>query len=100
MRNITRAMVAFLINRLGATRFDAHDLERLMLRFYPIAFGRDLVNFGQTSYPFHQFSAHFAKFVDREFEGQLHKTRKVRSRNLVGAFSSNQEWERSVAVVV
>ena len=42
----------------------------------------------------HQFNAHFAKWVDTEFRGQIRKTRKVVSDNLGGKPSQNQEWEK------
>jgi hypothetical protein len=93
MIHITHQMAALLINDI-ASPFDAHMVERRALRTYPIAFARELMEFGHTNDPLHQFSAAFARWIDTEFTGRIRKAQKVISENLGGQQSQNQEWER------
>src|ERR1700686_5689857 len=98
MEHICRISAAAVINQLSAL-FDMHMVERLTVRLYPVEFGKELVRFGHTSDPLHQFSAHFAKWIDSEFAGQIRQTRKVTSENLGGREPQNQEWEKIVPQV-
>jgi len=76
-------------------RFDTHLVEKRILREYPEAFAQELLRFAQSSAdPLHQFSAHFAKWIDRQFGGQIRQTRKVLTPNLAGDSIQNQQWER------
>ena len=93
MRHITRDMAASIINVMPPT-FDAHRLERRVLRTYPVAFAYQLLEFTTSQDPLHQFSAAFARWIDSEFRGEIRKTHKVNSDNLGGESSQNQEWER------
>ena len=100
MRYITRQIIAPVINGLQDP-FDAHMLEKRVLRLHPEAFARELLVYARTGDPLLQFSAHFAKRVDVMFRGQIRKTQKVFSDNLAGDSIKNQEWRRinpSVAV--
>ena len=94
VRHITRQMGAWVINGFQAS-FDTHMVERRILRLYTEAIARELLEYSRTSAdPLHQFSAHFAKWIDSEFGGQIRQTRKVSSNNLAGEPTQNQEWER------
>jgi hypothetical protein len=97
MRNITHQMAVSAINGLD-NRFDAHMIEKRILRVHPAAIARELLWFdGRTVDPLKQFSAHFARWIDREFRqrtGQITKTQKVSSYNLAGDSIRNQEWQR------
>lgn len=92
MKHISRLMVAPVMDQF--VRFDTHMIERRILRFHPIAFAMELLEFAQTDDPLHQFSAQFARWIDREFTGQIRQTHKVISDNLGGESSQNQEWEK------
>ncbi len=94
MQYLTRAMIVAILNRLP-DRFDAHQVERRALRLHAAAFAEDLLRFQTSPDPLQQFSAAFARWVDTSFRGQIRKTRKVRSANLGGEESSNQEWEKT-----
>jgi hypothetical protein len=98
MQHITRAIAAAIINELPA-RFDAHMLEKRILRLYPVDVAQELLEFRQTEDTLHQFSAHFAKWVDTQFRGQIRQTRKINSENLGGLESSNQEWEKMIGQI-
>jgi hypothetical protein len=92
-------MTAAIINQLPP-RFDAHLLERRLLRLYTVAIAREMIAFNRAGDALHQFSAAFARWVDREFHGQIQQTRKVTSENLGGERSRNQEWEKIVGQIV
>jgi len=72
MRHITHQMAASVMNGVQAT-FDTHMLERRTLRLFPGALARELLRFSNTNDALHQFSAHFAKWIDNEFRGQIRK---------------------------
>jgi hypothetical protein len=91
-------MAATVINVL-ATPFDAHMLEKRILRLYAVAVASEVLEFRHTGDALHQFSAAFARWVDREFQGQIRQTRKVVSENLGGEPSQNQEWEKIVSQI-
>ena len=93
MRHITRMIVAPIINGFPEP-FDAHMVEKRVLRLHPEAFARELLAYRQTRDPLLQFSAHFAKRVDFMFRGQIRKTQKVFSDNLAGDLIKNQQWRR------
>ena len=80
-RHITRDIAAAVLNELPSP-FDTHIIERRILRLHTEAVARELLEFRNTGDILHQFSAHFAKWIDTEFEGQIRKTRKVVSVNL------------------
>lgn len=75
--------------------FDAHRLERRTLRVLPIPFAEELLEFRMSDDPLQQFSAAFAQWFDRAFEGDIRKTAKVESCNLGGVKSLNQEWAKT-----
>lgn len=93
MRHITRQIVAPVINRFQCP-FDAHMIEKRVLRLHAEAFARELLAYGHTRDPLLQFSAHFAKWIDNKFRGQIRKTQKVFSDNLAGDSIKNQQWCR------
>ena len=93
MKFLTRTMLVPILNSLGPT-FDAHQVERRTLRRQPIEFAQELLRFQGCNDPLQQFNARFARWIDTEFRGHLTKTRKVRSPNLGGEDSSNQEWRK------
>jgi hypothetical protein len=74
--------------------FDTHKLERLTLRRHTEAFAEELLEFRQTRDPLNTFSARFAKWVDFTFQQEIEQTTKIRSENLGGLMSENQEWRR------
>lgn len=98
MTHIDRAIAAPIMNMLPS-RFDAHKLEKRLLRVHPDVVANEILAFRHTSDPLHQFSAAFARWVDREFQGQIRQTQKVVSENLGGEQSQNQEWEKIVSQV-
>ena len=92
MKHITHGMAAAAINELDSP-FDAHMVERRMLRLHTVAMAEELLEYRHTD-TLHQFSATFARWLDSDFAGQIRKTRKVHSDNLGGRANSNQEWEK------
>jgi hypothetical protein len=88
-------MVAPVINRLREP-FDAHLLEKRVLRLHAEAFVRELLAYRQTTDPLMQFSMQFARWVDREFRADIRKTHKVRSDNLAGDAIQNQHGAESM----
>ena len=98
MTHINHAMAATVINLLPK-HFDAHTLEKRLLRLHASAVASEILAFNHTSDVLHQFSAAFARWVDREFQGQIRQTRKVVSENLGGEPSQNQEWEKIVGQI-
>jgi len=99
MRHITHAIAAATINELDP-RFDTHMLEKRILRLHPVDVAQELLEFQAAEDTLHQFSAHFAKWIDAEFRGQIRKTRKVNTESLGGQESLNQEWEKVVGQIV
>jgi hypothetical protein len=91
-------MAATVINQLP-THFDSHLLEKRLLRLYTSAVASEMLAFNHTNDALHQFSAAFARWVDREFQGQIRQTRKAASENLGGETSLNQEWQKIVIQV-
>ena len=94
MRHITRQMAASTINLLPSS-FDAHMVEKRMLRLHTVAFANDILEYASTDDPLTRFSNQFARWLDATFQGQIHQTRKVASDNLGGAKTRNQEWEKA-----
>ncbi len=98
MTHIDHAISATVINLLP-TLFDAHMLEKRLLRLYAVSVAREIIEFDHTGDPLHQFSAALARWVDREFQGQIRQTRKIVTENLGGELSQNQEWEKIAAQI-
>lgn len=86
-------MIADAINDLD-TKFDAHEVERRVLRKQPIAFANELLRYAQSNDVLRAFSAQFAKYVDATMRGQIRQTAKVCSPNLGGLDSECQQWEK------
>ena len=97
MRHITHLMAAEVINELDSP-FDAHMVERRILRLHTVAVAEELLEYRHTD-TLHQFSAAFARWIDSEFQGQIRQTQKVQSENLGGRTNSNQEWEEITAPI-
>ena len=74
--------------------FDTHDIERDFRRTYPSVFAAEFARFAAADDPLHRFSASFGRWLLDSFPAVIRPTRKVRSTNLRGRVSSNQEWER------
>jgi hypothetical protein len=68
VRHMLRVMTAAVLNQFP-TVFDTHMVEKITLRHYPVAFAQELVRFGHTSDPWHQFSAHYAKWIHKGIRG-------------------------------
>ena len=94
MTNNTRHMTAAILTALG-NPFDAHAVEQRILRDHPIEVGQELQHFRHKRDPLRVWSAQTAQWIDRQFRGQLRKTRKVKTPNLGGKPSWNQEWEKA-----
>ena len=90
-------MAAEVINELDSP-FDAHMVERRILRLHTVAVAEELLEYRHTD-TLHQFSAAFARWIDSEFQGQIRQTQKVQSENLGGRTNSNQEWEEITAPI-
>lgn len=91
MEFLTGELIAGALNVLG-DRFDAHDVEALLLRTSTGAFARELLRYETRDDPLLRFSAEFSQHLDRRFGGQIQQTEKVPSRNLGGQVSRNQQW--------
>lgn len=76
MRHITDRMIVTAINQMEE-RFDAHDLEKRLLRQNPVAVAREIIEHRRNRDILRSFSAKFAKYVDRTFAGRIRKTAKV-----------------------
>ena len=93
MKYLNRDMVAQVLNSLDSP-FDAHLVEEGCRQRYPVAVADELSSFGNSPDPLRQFSAAFAQRLGREFASQIQKTSKVKSENLRGRVSRNQQWTR------
>ena len=95
MKHITQAIAADILNQLGDV-FDTHDIDRRILRIYPIEVAEELLEFRATDDPLLRFSAAFSQWIGRTFSGQIAKAGlgKVRTANLGGELSDNQRWTR------
>jgi hypothetical protein len=89
-------MTASVLNQLGPT-FDTHLVEKRLLRWHSAAVASEILEFSQAQDTLHQFSAQLGKWIDLEFRGQIRQTQKVRTENLGGEMSMNQQWERTNA---
>lgn len=92
MKHITASHLQPVLDHLTGP-FDAHQLERALLRREPHAFARELLEHQDVTV----FSSQFARWFDREFggaAGAVRKTRQVKSANLIGNENANQEWEQ------
>lgn len=98
MTHVSRSTVASVLNQLP-TVFDVHIVEKRLLRLYALTVAHEILAFEHTGDALHQFSAALARWLDREFQGQIRQTRKVISENLGGEPSQNQEWEKLVPVI-
>ncbi len=101
MRYLTADMVADAINR-APTPFDAHDVEKRVLRHHPVETAREIEAQAGSGDALRFFSAVLSRYVEKTFggpAGQIRKTRKVESENLGGQRSANQQWEKLVARV-
>lgn len=99
MQHLTSEMIAQAMNDLQ-DQFDSHALEKRTLRRFTIPFAQEILRFAHTDDPLLQFSAAFARFVDRTFAEQLIKTEKVPSENLGGEQSLNQKWKKRATTIV
>jgi hypothetical protein len=93
MKHISRKMVARVLNEVESP-FDAHMIERRILRLETVAVANELLEYQYTD-TLQQFSAAFASWISRTFVGQIRKTRKVMSDNLGGRECANQEWVKT-----
>ncbi len=94
MQFLTAQMLADGINQLGE-RFDAHAVEKRVLRLHTNEFSQELIRYATSTDQLRQFSAVFSKAVDSTFNGQIVQTQKVSSENLGGEISVNQEWQKT-----
>lgn len=102
MRYLTAQMLADAINRAPSPRFDSHDVEKSALSLHPVETAREIVAQANSGDALRSFSAALAKSIDHTFGspgGQIRKTSKVRSENLRGSASRNQQWEKLVPIV-
>lgn len=103
MRYLTAQMIADAINRAPNPIFDAHDVERSVLRFHAVETANEIVAQARSGDPLKCFSAVLAKYVDGTFgglAGQIRRTSKTHSPNLGGETSPNQQWEKLVTPIV
>jgi hypothetical protein len=70
MIHIKHQMAATVVNQLQS-RFDAHDVERRILRLYTVPIASELLEFRNATDPLQQFSAAFAKWIDRSLRGRF-----------------------------
>ncbi len=101
MRYLTAQMVTDAINRAPSPRFDSHDIEKSALGLHPVETAQEIVAQAASSDALRYFSAVLARHIDNTFGGpggQIRKTSKVRSENLRGLVSLNQQWEKLVPI--
>ena len=98
MQFLTAQMMADGINQLD-DRFDAHAVEKRVLRLHTNEFAQELMRYATSTDQLRQFSAAFAKSVDSTFNAQIVQTQKVNSENLGGELSMNQEWQKATTPV-
>jgi hypothetical protein len=102
MRYLTVQMVADALNRAPSPRFDSHDVEKSALSLHPVETAQEIVAQADSGDALKYFSAVLARYIDNTFGspgGQIRKTSKVRSENLRGLVSRNQEWEKLVPII-
>jgi hypothetical protein len=103
MRYLTAQMVADAINRVPSPVFDSHDVEKGVLQLHSVWTAKEILHQRRSGDALRCFSAAFAKYVDQTFAGaagQIQKTTKVKSENLGGEVSLNQQWRKLVATIV
>jgi len=88
-------MAATVFNQLPVT-FDTHCVERRVLRLFPVPFAEELLEFRHADDPLLRFSAAFSQWIGNTFQSEIRKSGsgKVRSANLGGEDSNNQEWTK------
>ena len=91
MRYTTPAHVLPLL--IAPVSFGTHDVEREFRRVHPGVLAAEFARFAAADDPLHRFSAKFGRWLLDSFPAIIRPTRKVRSTNLRGRISSNQEWE-------
>ncbi|MBN8602965.1 MAG: hypothetical protein J0M26_18150 [Planctomycetes bacterium] len=95
MKHITLPMLVDAINELNDP-FDAHDVERRVLRNQPAAMAQDILRYANSGDVLRTFSAQFARHVDSVLRGQIEQTAKVSTANLGGLVSECQQWRKLV----
>lgn len=95
MKHIDRTMAASVLDQLP-TNFDTHHIEKRILRLFPVAFAEELLEFRHADDPLLRFSAAFSQWIGNTFHREIRKSSagKVRSINLGGDESENQEWTK------
>ena len=93
MNFITPEMLSSEIDSLGEF-FDAHDIERRILRNQPVAFAQELLRYREADDILRTFSAQFSRFVDTSQSGRLEKAERVTTANLGGLLSECQQWRK------
>jgi len=100
MKYLKPSMIADIINQFQDDRFDAHSVEKRLLRVNTVEMTREILRYRNKRDVLMTFSAQLARYIDRTFRGQIRKTTKVGSENLGGLPCRNQEWVRLVTPVV
>jgi hypothetical protein len=98
VQHITPQMAVDALNQLD-TRFDAHDVEKRLLRLHTVAVAQEILRYANSGDVLRNFSAQLARWIDRTFQGQIRQVASVHSENLGGRVSSNTEWEKLVPQV-
>jgi hypothetical protein len=100
MKYVKPSMIADIINQFDGDRFDAHSVEKRLLRINTVETAREIIRYRNSNDVLMNFSAQLARYIDRTFRGQIRKTTKVGSENLGGRTCRNQEWVKLVTPVV
>ena len=95
MIHITRAIAARVLNELPVS-FDTHRIERRILRLYTVEFAEELLEYRKDDDPLLRFSAAFSQWIGKTFNKHIAKSAngKVKTENLGGEISENQEWTK------
>ena len=93
MQHITVQMLVDAINELDDP-FDAHDVERRVLRNQPVAMANEILRYANSGDVLRTFSAQFSRHVDTVLRGQIQQTAKVSTANLGGLVSECQQWKK------
>jgi hypothetical protein len=99
MEFITDAMLPDAISAIEGEVFDAHMVEKRLLRLHTVAVTEELLRFREREDVLQTFNAQLARSLDPAFRGQIDQIGRTESENLGGRVNLNITWRKLVPTV-